>query len=188
MKVAHFVPARTHKTLMFLSRAVFSASCARLEGLWEILVSVCALRKFRDLDRRIPGIWIYSVGAVFVLFCLLHKTMTVREFWLCKHSSSAADRGANCHQAAHRRGALCRECFAGEPAALCSMHSLSRHSLGTVTGPFFQMWNLSAKWSQLKYQLRLEPPFSFCWLYPPPAPSWSSFSLLESDLPTLRSF
>lgn len=37
-----------------------------------------ALKKFWDLDRRIPGIWIYSVGGVFVLFCLLHKTMTVR--------------------------------------------------------------------------------------------------------------
>lgn len=47
-----------------------------------------------------------------------------------------------------------------------SMTSLSTYSLGTVTGPFFQMWNLSAKWSQLKYQLRFELPFSFCWLYP----------------------
>lgn len=57
--------------------------------------------------------------------------------------------------------------FVEEPAGL-SLNDFSVHvQLGNSHGAFFQMWNLSAKWSQLKCQLRLELAFSFCWLYPP---------------------
>lgn len=59
--------------------------------------------------------------------------------------------------------------FVKEPAGLL-LNDFSVHiQLGNSRGSFFfffHMWNLSAKWSQLKYQLRLELPFSFCWLYP----------------------
>lgn len=120
--------------------------------------------------------------------------MAGREFWprLCfdklhECSSSPAARGADCRRAA--RGAP-RDVSGSQGACSPPLNGLSVHMQpGSSHGAcFFQMWNLSAKWSQLKYQLRLELPFGFCWLYPPPAPSRSSFSLLESDLPTLKSW
>lgn len=66
-------------------------------------------------------------------------------------------------------GALGVSGLLGSQQASASMTSLSLYFLGTVFffnfSPF-QMWNLSAKWSHLKYQLKLEFPFNLCWLYP----------------------